>query len=208
MATRDAVLRKSYGYEDGSTSRSAKPSWTTLTFEIIDGKDKDDKAIVVNAVTLNRADMSDDVLACAMGHGFSQKIGDEVAGWPKKAEKAGEPATRDFVASLITDMIDNLKSGVWVEEGEGGGSGNVTILHEGIVAAFAKTGTELTDEQKQGFMKALQDKAERDRIKAMPEVAAEVARILAERAANRAKEAAKAAKGVPSTLAMLLTPAE
>lgn len=205
--TRNAISRKSYVYDDGTTSRSAKPGWAALRFEVFNGRDGEDKPIVVDTIDLGRADFGADILACAAGHGLMQKIGDELAGFDKKAEKAGAPADHTFVSSLINDAADNLKSGVWVEEGEGsGGGGNVTILLEALVAAFAESNVVVSDEQKAGLMKKLADKAERDRIKAEPTVAKHIAMITAARAAERAKAAQKAAKGADTaSLAALLS---
>jgi hypothetical protein len=194
--TRNAISRKSYVYADGTTSRSAKTGWTGLRFEVFNGRDADEKPVVINTIDMPRDSFNADILSCAAGHGLMQKIGDELAGYDKKAEKAGAAADHAFVTGLISDAFDNLKSGVWVEEGEGsGGGGNVTVLLEAVVAAYAESGVTLTPEQTAGLMKKLADKAERDGLKANPIVAKHVAIITANRAAERAKAATKAAKG-------------
>ena len=134
---RNSVLRKCYVAPDGTTRRSAKAGFNILRFEVLNGKDGENKPIVAQTIDFDPSSISEDVRHCAMYHGFSQKIGDEVAGAPAKAEKAGETFGPDFVASLINDAIANLTAGVWVEEGEGSsGAGNVTILFEAVKAAF------------------------------------------------------------------------
>ena len=195
MAERNSVLRKYYVFADGTTRRSAKEGFTAIRFEVLNGKDGEGKAIVAETIDFDPSATSEAVRQCAMGHGFSQKIGDEVAGAPAKAEKAGETFGPAFVASLINDAMDNLRNGVWVEEGEGSsGAGNVTILFEAVKAAFEAAKKPIAEERLPELMKKLADKGERDKFKANPQVAAHLARITAERAAERAKKARDAAK--------------
>lgn len=190
------VLRKSYVFADGTTRRSAKEGATALRLEILDGKEEDGKTLkVANTIDFDPTKVNDAIRFCAMLHGFSQKIGDEVAGAQAKAEKAGETFGPDFVTGLISDAIDNLLGGVWVEEGEGSSGGsNITILFEAVLVAFAEAGSEIPDTSYSALRAKLADKAERDKFRASPEVASHVARITAERAAKRAAEAAAKAK--------------
>lgn len=206
----ERVMKKVYTYADGTEGRSAKPGWTRINFQLISSVDEDKKVTVDRVISFEAGEF-EKIRDCAIGHGLMQKIGDEVSGWRTKAEKAGKEPTLDFVESLIRDVADNLRAGVWVEEGEGNtGAGNVTILLDAIKAAYEKVGQPLSDEQITVFTAKLAEKAERDAIKAIPEVDVEVKRIIAERAQTRAKEAAKAMKGKePSGLMGLLgaTPA-
>ncbi len=199
--TKTMLSRKVYTYENGETGRSAKPGWQKLTFEFLaPNKDEKDQPIILETVSVDRSLFPAEVLDCAIGHGLSQKLGDALAGIAGKAAKEGvspdkERGFVDFAFELISDAIDNLKEGVWVAEGEGSsGSGSVTILYEAIVAAFAKAGTELTDEQKASIREKLKGEDYRNAAKARKDIAAEVEKIKAARAAERAKKAAAQAK--------------
>ena len=189
------VLRKSYVMPDGSTRRSAHADATALRLEVLNGKDADGNLIVAQTINFDPASVNESIRKCAMLHGFSQKIGDEVAGAQGKAEKAEQTFGPDFVAGLLTDVIENLTGGVWVEEGEGSSGGsNVTILFEGILAAFEDNGTPIREDKHDWLRAKLANKEERDKFRANPAVAAKVAKITADRAVERAKAAAAKAK--------------
>lgn len=201
MAMKMQHMRKVYTYEDGSTGQSAKPGWTKLTFNLYGSeKDENDKPIVVDSFDVSKADLPDAIKDCAIGHGVSQKMGDDQAGIATKAKAENvepDPKTgyAGFIKGRLSDMMDNFANGVWVAEGEGSsGGGNVTILFEAIVSAFGDAGQELTDEQKATVRAKLQDEDYRKSARARPDVGMHVARITAERAAERAKAARKAAK--------------
>lgn len=204
MATRTQLVRKVYVHEDGEEGRSAKPESKSLRFEFLaPQKDENDNPVVLDTRTIDLDAFIKEqpgIAHCAFGHGLSQKLGDGLAGIAGKAAKddVSEDKERGFVdyaLSLFDDALDNLQNGVWVAEGEGSsGSGNVTVLFEAIVAAFAKAGTDLTDEQRASVRGKLKDEQYRKDAKARSDVAAEVARITAERAAERAKKAAAKAK--------------
>ena len=203
MATKMQRMRKSYRYANGETGRSAKADWTHLVFEIlgVPTKDENDKNVypVVDTVEIPRGEIVAETQACAMGHGIMQKVGDTIADVVRVAAKDGvteDPKTgfASLILETISDQIDNIKAGVWIEEREGSGSQSVTLLFEAVVAAFSKAGTELTDEQSAGIREKLKDEEYRKKAKARADVAAEFARLQAERAAERAKTAAKKAK--------------
>lgn len=196
MATKLQHLRKKYVYDNGEEGRSAKPNWVKLVFECLGPKGEDDEtAPVVETYTVERDKLSDDIMACAFGHGISQKMGDDIAGIAKKAkaENVEYDETRgyaDFIVERLTAMAENFAAGVWVAEGESAsGSGSVTILLEAIVRAFGKAGTELSEDQIAGVRANLKNTEWRDAVKARADVAAEVAAINAERAAQRAAKA-------------------
>ena len=147
MATKLQHLRKVYVYDNGETGRSAKPNWQELRFELLGPKgDGDEAAPVVDTFAVERASLTDDIVACAIGHGVSQKMGDAIAGIAKKAKADGveyDPKTglSAYIKELLSDMADNFAQGVWVAEGESAsGGGSVTILLEAIIAAFANAG--------------------------------------------------------------------
>lgn len=200
MAERTSILRKVYVYSDGSEGRSAKAGWTGLRFELLaPTKDAEGKPVVLDSITVEPGMFPKETLECAIGHGFAQKIGDDLAGIATKAGKeeppVGEDPVRGFVdyaKDRIESMIENLKAGVWVEEGEGStGAANVTILFEAIKAAKEKAGAAFDEA---ATRKNLQDADYRKKASAVPAVKAEVERIKLERQTARAKEASKAAK--------------
>ena len=201
MATKLQHLRKVYTYANGETGRSAKPNWVTLTFELLGPKGKDDEAApVVDKVVINHEDISQEIAACAVGHGMSQKIGDDQSGIAKKAKEDGVAYDKkrgyaDYIKERIEAMLENFKAGVWVAEGESAsGAGSVTILFEALCNVFANAGQELTDEQQVAVRGKLKDEEYRDSVKGRADVKAEIEKIKAARAAERAAKAAKAAE--------------
>ena len=199
---RTTHLRKRYEYEDKTTGRSAKPKWTALLFDLISPvKNSDDELVVLDTVRVERDDFTDEMIDCAVGHGFMQKIGDDMAGIDKKALTDGiafdaKTGFSDYIADRIADMLENFGANVWVAEGEGAtGGSNITILSQAIFATFAAAKQELDDEAKAKVMVRLQDEDYRKKAKLRPDIASHVARITAERAAERAEAAAKKAKG-------------
>jgi hypothetical protein len=203
--TKTPLTRKVYTYADGRMGRSARPGATKMTFEFVAPiKDAEGNLVVLETREINLSEFPAGVIECATFHGFGQKFTDDLAGIAGKAAKdeATEHPERGFVDYAVErfdDMMDNLRNGVWVSESEGGGKGsNVTILHEAIVSVFAEAGTELSDEQKAGIMTKLADEEYRTAAKDRPDVAYQVKRITAERAAARAKEAKAKAKAAGS----------
>lgn len=201
MATKMSHVRKVYEFENGERGRSAKPDWTALHFELLGtGKDADGKAVVVDTVTVERSGIVDDIAACAVGHGLSQKLGDDLSGIAKKADADGASfdETNGFAAYIrerLEAMLDNFSNGVWVAEGEGAtGSGNVTILLEAMVRVFEAAGKDLSDEQLATIRNNLKDEDYRKGVKARPDVDKHVKAIQLERAQARLAAAENAAE--------------
>lgn len=214
MATSKTTLaRKVYTYSDGETGRSAKPGWTKLTFELLaPEKDSDGNAIVLESVDVTPDMFPEDIQWCAIGHGLSQKLGDNLAGIAGKAAKDEdapdfdeERGYVDYAVILLSDAIDNLKNGVWVSESEGSsGPGSVTMLYEAIVAAFTEAGSELSEEQLANIRTKLKDEDYRKAAKANPSVDAKYKELAAKRAAERAKAAKAKAKDAGADLGSLI----
>lgn len=211
---RISILRKVYRNADGSRSRSAKAGWQALVFEFL-APNKDDKGnlVVLETVEFAKGAIPTEMFECAAGHGLSQKLGDTIASLVDKAKKAEPPVVADperglvdFAMELIQDAWDNIVQGVWVSEREGSsGAANVTILLEAIVAAFKDGGKVLTEEEIAAQRAKLADEDHRTKAREVPAVAAHVARIQAERAAERAKAArAKAKEAGASGMDVLL----
>ena len=205
MATRGPqVVRKSYiNSADGTEKRSAFPEATTLRFYFLSPrKDAEDRPVIVGTRDIVLSTVSDDMKACALGHGLSQKLGDDLAGIASKAAKEETPVDIDpddgwapYAMERFDDALANIMAGVWVTEAEGGGTASsVTILLEAIVATFADAGKELSDEDMAKLRNALKDEDYRKNAKARKDVAAHMAAINAKRAEERRKKAAKALK--------------
>lgn len=209
---RVALVRKSYEYADGETGRSAKPGWQNLIFEFLaPEKDENANPVVLETREISRDEIPDEIADCALGHGLSQKLGDNLAGIAGKAAKEEPPVKADdergfvdYALELFDDMWSDLEKGVWVAEGEGGKRGaSVTILLEAIVAAFADAGKELDEDAVANIAAGLKDEKTRNAAKESPDVAKHMARIAAERAAARAEKAAKNAEKGESSIADL-----
>lgn len=192
--------RKVYEYADGTEGRSAKPNWTALRIECLaPTKDKDDNFVVLETRRITREDADSwDVAPCAMGHGYSQKLGDDLAGIAKKAKDDGAAFDKvrgyaDYIAERLDAMIDNFRAGVWVSESEGGGAASVTILFTAIVEAYADQDNALSDEKIAQLRERLKDEEYRKTASEVPEVKAKIEKIKADRAVERAKKAAEAA---------------
>ena len=194
-------MRKSYSHETGDNTRSAKPGWTAIVFEMVSPvKDADGKLVPIDSVTLERGLFSAEIMDCAAGHGLMQKIGDDMAGLEKKAKEDGaifdaKLGYSEYIKARIRDMMENFTAGFWVEESESGaGGGNITILIEAVKRALAAGGVDMTPEQTAGLIEKLKDETYRSSLRARPDVKEHMTRIVAERAAERASAAAKAAK--------------
>ena len=183
-------LRKRYGYEAQTTVRSEKRKCPARVFVLISQvKNSDDELVVLDTVRVERDDFTDEMIDCAVGHGFMQKIGDDMAGIDKKALTDGiafdaKTGFSDYIADRIADMLENFGANVWVAEGEGAtGGSNITILSQAIFATFAAAEQELDDEAKPNVMVRLQDEDYRKNAKSSPDIAHHVARITPQPAA-------------------------
>lgn len=194
-------VRKVYEYDDGSEGRSAKPNWTKLRFEALaPEKDGDDNFVVLDSRTIEReAALKWDIAPCAMGHGLSQKVGDDLAGLPKKAKEDGasfdpEKGYSEYAMERVDAMLDNFANGIWVTESEGGsGAGSVTILFTAICQAYEQGGAALDEDAQAELRGKLKDEEFRKAAAEVAEVKAAMEEIKAARAAERAKKAREAA---------------
>lgn len=114
-------------------------------------------------------------------HGASQKIGDAYSG----AGDADDPLA--FAKAAVADLISRIYAGDWKQTGGGGGRA-VPV----VVLAFAAVSGKSTDEAGDLYEDMSED--ERKALAKKPKIAAEIARIRAERAAAKAARLAKAAE--------------
>jgi len=86
---------------------------------------------------------------------------------------------------------DNLLNDVWTSEREGGL--RIGDLADAIKATLTDEGESVDDERFARIKETLKDESKRDKAKASPKVQAHLTRIMAEKAAERAKVAGEAA---------------
>lgn len=184
--TRTPVCTKSYITADGESHNSAQPATESLSFHF---------AVEKSPRLVKLADLPQAIIEAASAHGLAQKLGDSYSG------KQGDEAVDCFEA-----VLEALMDGDWLRRAESAGPAT-TMLFEAVWAAMAAAGAELTtqddgEERLRAHLKGL-DADGRKALASDPAVAAEIARIKAERAAKRAAELAETAKGAESALAGL-----
>ena len=114
-------------------------------------------------------------------HAINAKAGDSAAA-------PGEPAI-----PLIKKTWDNLVAGIWAEHSTGEGVGRITDLAKVIANVMTAAGNEVSESDVAKAMVEWDDD-KKTSYKNDPRVQAEIKRLQAARARDRAKEADKAAK--------------
>lgn len=187
MATRQRRASKYYLNAEGERSTTSIADWSGLGFDIFDpdGKrDKEDKPIVVDTVTLDRAKFPDAVIAMAAGHGILQKIGDEYS--------SAKSAEMDIV-EVINTMAERLQSGEW-NTPRGAGSGpRPSMVMEAVKRALVQAGE---PEDKAATIAAAATDSDEKRKAALADagIKAIFETVKLEKQKERAQAAAKAAK--------------
>lgn len=185
MATKVSVAKRLYIAKDGSETRHARTDTVGMRFNFTNGKSLEIGADGVHKEVRN---------AC-MWHGVNQKVGDGFAGAGGDADAAYESAN---------SIAERLAEGTWVQTRESAGP-STGLLVEAIVRAKIAGGeakTNFTDERKAAIAGKLKGKTPeatkmaRDGALANPAIHAAFEQIKAERAAEKAKAAADAAKDV------------
>ncbi len=137
------------------------------------------------AIQRKLTDYPENVQVAAMGHGFSQKLGDSVASLSK-----GNHETEAI--KTVQDLDAQLMSGTWNRPAGSVGPKEVFPLQdlaEGLLTALKKTpeGKGITAEQVQTMLEGL-DVAGRNEIAKNPAVRAEVLAVQVRRAQAEAKK--------------------
>jgi hypothetical protein len=159
---------------DGSETK--RPTGATVGFRI--------KELSTNReVKRSFTDYPENIRTCAMGFGFVTNLGNTIGA------KNADP--EDLFA-----RDELLMNGEWAEAGEGGP--RISVLVQAMLRAAQSAGKTVNQEQVETFVKGL-DEAGRKSIKEDPPIKAAFDAILAENAAARAAESAKAASGVASS---------
>jgi len=124
-------------------------------------------------ITVRLDDLPEEIIRRAALHGIAQKLGDAVAGASARGDTAAD------MANTITALADRLREGRWNAGATAGGG----LLAEAIAA--------LTGRDPGTVRAKLADMSEEDKkaLAKRPDVAAMVARIRAERLAERAADA-------------------
>lgn len=125
-------------------------------------------------------DFATDVREAAMAHGFSQTLGDSYS------QSGGDANAAE---GMFLSRLGNLKTGDW--RTKGGGSG---IADEDLAQALAVVTKRPVEEARERV--AEEDKAWKDMRRKHPLVAAEIARIQAERKAEKAEESGADVEGL------------
>lgn len=124
--------------------------------------------------------LSDEMQKKLALHGLSQKVGDSYAG-----------AEADESFELAAAVHERLKNNDWTVTRAGGGAARVSMLVEALAAATGKD-----PEETLAVVSAMDDDAKKQ-LKKHPAIAAELARLSAERAVEKAKAAAASAAASP-----------
>lgn len=152
--------------------------------------DSEGKPIVGDVITFNHSDFPEVVQVKAMAMGFLQKIGDAYADSKNKDES---------VSDIIETMGERLAAGEWVLKGTGTGPRpsmlreaflNVLVAQKGLASV-----DDLAEDTLAKVTETLSTKEGQDQAMANLRIKAEYERLKAERAAERAAAAAKAAEG-------------
>lgn len=138
-----------------------------------------------NVQDFDFAKTSPEVQKQAMLQGFSIKLQRSFASAKGKVEDAIE---------MYETVAENLLNGIWATKREGSGP-RISVLVDAVVAALTEKKQDVTDERKAAIVEKLKAEDYRDKALGDPLVKKHYERIKAERAAERAKEAAANAKG-------------
>ena len=178
--------RKVFLDENGNRTNTPTKDSTKLMIEVFDPNQERGEGVVprvVETVGLNVSDVPEELRNVAMLHGLSQKVGDSYSGtdWAD-------------IADTAQDMVERITSGIWNREGEKGGP-RITQLFTAVCDVLAEAaGGEITEEQRENVRNALKDDDQRKAMAANPKVAARLAVIRAEAAAEKAAKLAEAAE--------------
>lgn len=206
--TRLKTNRKLFVAPNGDTSSRPIENWSAIRYELFGSlpagkEDKSENYPTVKTVDIPRDSFPEHIMDLAAAHGLAQKIGDtafnsvEAAAKDEGFSPDPETAYAAFVEGRLQDILDNLQNGVWIEEKEGSGGANVKIVAEAVIRTLTAQGQAPadTDAALASLIAKMKDDETRRATSANPAVKVHIAAIQAERAAARAKELAKGAKG-------------
>ena len=179
MAKKAAKAKTRYLNDAGEESAHWRPGFGTLEFRFEGG----------GTYQVRATDFPAEVLPGMTLHGAGQKLRDTYAG-----DESAADAEESF-----TTMLERLKSGEWVSERTGLGPSPVLLL-EAIKAAKAEANLPYDEAASKEKYKT---KEAREAALTVPAVKKHYERLRAERAANKAAEAAKAAEATAGDVASL-----
>ena len=174
MVEKTSVCKKVYLNEAGDETRSATAGASELQFRFANG----------NVHSIKIADHPDEIYRCLGWFGISEKYGNSYAGAKGDADAAEE---------AFLSMQEQLQGGTWVEKAEGGP--RPSLIADAIIAALTAAGQDVDAARGTSIREKVKDKATRDGALKDPVIKAQYEAIKAARAAERAKAAAKLAKG-------------
>ena len=171
---KQTVCKKVYVAADGNETRSASHEAVELQFQFGNG----------HTHIVKLADHQTEIRDCLTWFGISEKYGNSYAGAKGDAGDAEDK---------FLSMQEQLRGGTWVDKAEAGP--RPSLIADAIIAALVAAG-EKVDEGRAGTIRdKVKDKDTREGALNDPVIKAQYEAIKAARAAARAKDAAKAAKG-------------
>ena len=175
MAKKNEIAKKSYVDNAGEEKRSANVDAISVRFKFSDGTVSD----------IVPADLPENIISCATLHGLSQKLGDSYA---------GADNVSDARESFDT-MLERLTGGEWITEKKAGGP-RTSILVDAIAELLLESGKSVDDEKRKAIADKVKTKEGRESAMANPAIAARYEKKRADRAAEKAADAAAKAEGV------------
>ena len=171
------VCEKIYLDGDGNEHRSASTEAAALQFRFANGQE----------VTVDLSKFPKEIVQAAAWHGVAQKIGDSYAG----------SETVDEAVERAQTMLENLEGGTWVATRTAAGP-RPSLLVDAIVAAKTEAGQEVDPV---AIAQKLKDQPDlKKNALQNPVIKSHYDKIKAERAAAKAKESAKEARGAEADL--------
>lgn len=175
------VSRASYKFADAEGNKSRSPTEDTTT---LIAYWKDDVTTEYSLTDLPPA-----MRACCAPHGLKQKLGDNV---PSGAAPAEARESWDETYALLLE-------GVWSQKGEGRGT-SPSMAAEAIRNCAIAQGHEISDEKFAEICGRMANSEARTAALKNLDIGAEYEKLRAAKAAERAKAAAKKAKGTKTNI--------
>ena len=157
------ICTKVYRDVEGKETRTPDGGTIAVVLKFLNGRD----------VVVSMPDLSDEIKHIAAAHGIAQKVGDAFA------EAQGDT---NLAHGLAQNMANRLEAGEWNIRGEGGAS--ATLLAEALANVTGRPLAEVI-----GKINDM-EKAEKEGLQKHPQIVAEIAKLQAERAAQKAQAAA------------------
>ena len=171
---KETVCKKVYIAADGNETRSAQPDADRIEFRFGNG----------NTHVVKLAAHPVAIRTCLGWFGISEKYGNAYAGVGGDADDA---------ETKFLSMQEQLMAGTWVEKADAGP--RPSLIADAIIAALVAVGEKVDEGRAATIREKVKDKSTREGALNDPVIKAQYEAIKSARAAERAKDAAKKAKG-------------